>query len=335
MVSSLIGRLLLVTAVLTSAAAASSEPPTAHAIPLLPSTGGRVSMDYLGYDEATDTVWAPGGNTGKVFVIDARTEQVRSSDGFPVLERDGRVIGTSSVTFAPGVAYIGNRADASVCAVSTSTLKRGACTTIASMPDGLAYVAGTSEVWVTTPRDHSVTVLGAAASGLTGRGKIVLDGEPEGYAVDSKRGLFFTNLEDKDQTLAIDVSTRGVKARWKTGCGAKGPRGLALDSEHGLLFVACTSRVLALAVDRDGMQVGDVATGDGVDNPAIAPGLKRVFAAAGAAGTLSRLEYALDGGLRLLDAPVTANGVRVVVTDKRGKAFAADSAGGRIWVVGP
>ena len=37
---------------------------------------------------------------------------------------------------------------------------------------------------------------------LIGIGK---DGEPEGYAVDAQRALFYTNLEDRDRTLAIDV----------------------------------------------------------------------------------------------------------------------------------
>lgn len=320
-------------------AASSAEPVSdskAHAISLLgPTTVGRVSMDYLGYDEATDSVWVPGGNTGKVFVINARTEQIRSAANFPVRESDGRTLGPSSVTFGPHSAYVGNRADATVCALNISSLERGSCTTLASTPDGLAYVATAGEVWVTTPRTQSITLLGVADGGVTERGRIEVDGTPEGYAVDSKRGRFFTNLEDKDQTLAIDVATHAVKARWKTGCGARGPRGLALDSERGLLFVACTSGFVALALDRDGAQVGTIATGDGVDNPAIVVGMKRLFAAAGAVGTLSVFDYRENGSMHLLNKVNTAIGVRVVVADKLGKAFAADSAGGRIWVVGP
>ena len=308
----------------------------AHAIALLGSNlAGRVSMDYIGYDEATDSVWVPGGNTGKTFVIDARTEHVRSVDGFPVRVADGRELGPSSVTFGPHSAFIGNRADATVCAVNTANLKRETCITLPSTPDGLAYVATTQEVWATTPRTHSIALLGVTDSGLKEAGRIELDGQPEGFAVDTKRGRFFTNLEDKDETLAIDLSTHAVKARWKTGCGSNGPRGIAIDMERGLLFVACTSALVGFGLDAEGARIGAAVTGEGVDNPAIVTGLKRVFAAAGTAGTLSVFEYGQDGRLSPLSTVQTARGVRVVTADKLGKAFAADSAGGRIWVLGP
>jgi hypothetical protein len=316
----------------------SPSPPAAkaHSVALLGAAdAGRVSMDYLGYDEATNSVWVPGGNTGQVFVLDAKTEQVRSVAGFPVREADGRLLGPSSVSFGPRTAFIGNRADSSVCAVNTSDLKRESCITLASTPDGLAYVSGTSEVWATTPRTKSIALIGVNGAGLKERGRIDLDGQPEGYAVDSKRGLFFTNLEDKDETLAIDVSTHAIRSRWKTGCGKEGPRGLAIDVERGLLFVACTSGVVAFALGHENMKVDAAATGEGVDNPAIVVGLRRVFAAAGAAGTLSVFGYAPEGKLTPLGTFATARGVRVVVANGAGKAFAADSANGRIWVVEP
>jgi hypothetical protein len=312
------------------------EAPKTHSLALLgTANAGRVTMDYLGYDEATNAVWIPGGNTGQVFVIDAKTEQVRSVAGFPVREADGRVLGPSSVSFGPRSAFIGNRADSSVCAVSTASFKREGCITLASTPDGLAYVASTSEVWATTPRVKSIALIGVNESGLKERGRIDLDGQPEGYAVDSKHGLFFTNLEDKDETVAIDVATHETRARWKTGCGKEGPRGLAIDVERGLLFVACTSGVVAFSLEHENMKVDAASTGEGVDNPAIVVGLKRVFAAAGAAGTLSVFAYSPAGKLTPVGTFATARGVRVVVADRTGKAFAADSANGRIWVVEP
>jgi DNA-binding beta-propeller fold protein YncE len=307
-----------------------------HAIALLGANGsGRVSMDYIGYDEATNNVWVPGGNTGKVFVIDAKTESLRSVDAFPVREADGRVLGPSSVAFGPDSAFIGNRADSTVCSVNKSSLQRRGCITLASTPDGLAYVASRHEVWATTPRTHSIALLEVTDGAFGKSRQIELDGQPEGYAVDTRRGLFFTSLEDKDETLAIDVTSHAIKARWKTGCGDDGPRGMALDSESGLLFIACSSSVVAFALDRDRALAGRGVTGQGLDNPAIVVGLKRVYAAAGKAGTLSILAYSPEGALSVLSTLKTAEGVRVVTVDRLGKAFAADSAGGRIWVLGP
>ncbi len=84
--------------------------------------------------------------------------------------------------------------------------------TLADSPDGLAYIATTGEVWVTTPRS----------------GKLALQGSPEGFAVAPGDGRFFTNLEDKSQTLEIDVRSRKVgregtpgtrDRRWAEGVG--------------------------------------------------------------------------------------------------------------------
>ncbi len=307
-----------------------------HPVALLAGgAAGSVSMDYLGYEPTTDTVWAPGGNTGRVFVLDAQTERVQSVEGFPTQQRNGRTQGPSSVTFGPRSAYVGNRADASVCAVNLLTHQRGACVPLSVPPDGLAYVASTQEVWATLPRSKSIAVLGVSETGLEEKVQVQLDGQPEGYAVDLRRGRFYTNLEDKDETLALDVTTRAVVARWKTGCGPKGPRGLALDSDAGLLFVACTDGFVALVLERNGFQLAGLVTGAGVDNPAIVPSMKRLFAASGTTGMLSFVGYTDAGRLSLLRRVATAPGVRVVVADKRGKAFAADSSAGCIWVAGP
>jgi DNA-binding beta-propeller fold protein YncE len=70
-----------------------------------------------------------------------------------------------------------------------------------SRPDGVAYVAPTKEVWVTTPGDQSIRVLDAST--LMQKAKLTFPGNPEGYAVDAKRGRFYTNLEDKDRTVAF------------------------------------------------------------------------------------------------------------------------------------
>ncbi len=185
----------------------------------------RVVMDYLGYDAEKDRVWAPGGNTGKVFVVDAATNEVHGVEGFATREQDGRLFGPSSVTFGPTAAYVGNRADASICAVDRTTLRRGACLTLPEAPDGLAYVEATGEVWATTPRSSSLTLISTTNGGLRAAGRIELPGRPEGYAVDEKAGRFFTNLEDKDRTLAVDVKSHRVVRNWPAQCGGDGPGG--------------------------------------------------------------------------------------------------------------
>ena len=125
-------------------------------------------MDYLAYDPAHDRVWVPAGNTGSVVVVDAGTDRVTTIEGFrtAAIERHGtkRTVGPSSATAGDGVVYVGNRADASVCAVDAASVRMGPCLQLDSMPDGLAYVASRKEVWVTTPRDRSIVVLDAATA---------------------------------------------------------------------------------------------------------------------------------------------------------------------------
>src|ERR1700687_4302988 len=171
--------------------------------------GAPVLMDYIAFDPATHLVWAPAGNTGSVAVIDAAGGAARRIDGFATAEMGTgerkRKVGPSSVTIGEGLVYVGHRGDSSVCAFEAGSLTPGKWHQLASMPDCPAYVAPTKEVWVTTPRDKSIRLLDATT--LEQKAKITLDGNPEGVAGDPVRSRFYTNLEDKDRTLAIDLKT--------------------------------------------------------------------------------------------------------------------------------
>src|ERR1700690_4605854 len=51
---------------------------------------------------------------------------------------------------------------------------------------------------------------GVVTLGETGSVDIKTDGSPECYAVDAAHGVFYTNLEDKNRTLAIDIKTHAA-----------------------------------------------------------------------------------------------------------------------------
>lgn len=63
-------------------------------------------------------------------------------------------------------------------------------------------------MWVTTPGEQGIRILDATT--LAQKTKLTFPGNPEGYAVDAKRGRFYTNLEDKDRTVSIDLKTLGA-----------------------------------------------------------------------------------------------------------------------------
>jgi hypothetical protein len=84
--------------------------------------------------------------------------------------------------------------------------------------------------------------------------------------VDSSQGLFYTNLEDPNRTIAVDIRTHAVKTTWNPGCGADGPRGIGVDTARNFVLVACTDGVRVLDGARDGALLGKFDTGAGVDN---------------------------------------------------------------------
>ncbi len=293
-----------------------------------------VVMDYLVVDDANHRLWAPAGNTGRVDVIDVRTLQVTAIEHFATAlsQRPGRpdmLRGPSSATVGAGEVWVGNRGDQSVCAFDAKTLAKRRCERLASSPDGLAWVGATNELWVTTPRAQSLTIVKAGASPAP----IAVDGSPEGYAVDEARGRFYTNLEDHDATLAVDVRTRKVVARYPDGCGGDGPRGLALDARRQLLVVACSDGAVVLDVGHDGKALTRLHTGAGVDNIAYWAKGQLVYIASGKAAELTIAKLDDKGQLPVVATAPTGAGARVVVADDAGTAYVADSAAGRIVVV--
>jgi hypothetical protein len=306
-----------------------------HAIALPGAGSDGVGMDLVSYDPHTDAVWVPAGNTGAVDVLDVSTGKLAQVTGFATaeLERDGkkRVVGPSAASVGDHVVYIGNRADSSVCAVDEKTLVKGACVTLDARPDCIAYVAPTHEVWVTTPGDKSIRILDAAT--LTQKSKIQLAGEPEGVAVDAKRSRFYTNLEDKDQTLAIDLGTHDVASTWAPKCGEDGPHCIRLDEPSGQLFVACTAKVETMDVAHDGAIVGSVDTGEGVDDFDYLPSKHMLFIGASRAGRMTVASVAASGALSIAATVPTQTGARNGAVDARGTMYLEHGKAGELIAV--
>jgi hypothetical protein len=332
------GAPVAVSAPSASAASSSTSPAQSMRALPLPGASGAVSLDYLACDRAAGRVWIPAGGTGSVDVLDTATLNLTRIEGFPTAEREmhgnKRLLGPSSVSLGAGVAYVGNRANSEVCAIDAVRLVRGNCLRLSSSPDGLQYVAPVQELWVTTPRDKSLTILDTSdASTLKPKTRIALDGEPEGYGVDASRGVFYTNLEDKDRTLAVDIRTHAVKAEWQPKCGEKGPRGLVVDLARQFLIVACTDRVVVLDTAHGGTLLSSLDTGEGVDNIDYLDTRGDVYVAAGRTARLTIAHVDDKGALTAKSATPTAEGARVVVVNRDGTAYVGDPTGGRVLVV--
>lgn len=299
-----------------------------------------VLMDYIAYDAAHHKLWVPAGNTASVDMIDTTNDNLTRLEGFATqeMERRGkkRIVGPSSAAIAGDVVYIGNRGDFTVCAFDAATQARKACVKLAAMPDGLQAIASRKEVWVTTPRTQKIEILDASQpDALTVKETLTFEGEPEGFAVDDRRGVFYTNLEDKDRTLAIDLASRKVIHTWQPQCGEDGPKGLALDLARSYLMVACPEHVIVLDAAHDGKKLGSIDTGAGIDAIDYVEARHELFAAAAGAARLTVATLDDAGALTSKAVVPTAPGARNAVATESGVAYLTDTPEGRILVVAP
>jgi hypothetical protein len=304
----------------------------------LPGATAPASLDYLAYDRAGARIWVPVGDTGSVDVFDIEKRTFSRVDGFDKAEVEVRgkirMLGPSAVTVGDGVVYVGDRATNKVCSVVPEAARLAACVELPTHTDGVLYIPSVKEVWVTTPRDHSVTVLDASTP-RTLKPKLVVKtpGETEGYALDAHDGVFYTNLEDENLTVAIDVRTHAIRSTWSAGCASDGPRGLALDVARRFVFVACTASVQVLNLSQGGKWVAALDTGAGVDNIDYDGTNRLLYVAAGKAARLTVAKIEDDGHADTVATIPTVDGARNVVVDQNGNAYIADPKGARLLVV--
>jgi DNA-binding beta-propeller fold protein YncE len=310
----------------------------------LPGATGTIALDYFAYDRATGKVWVPASNTGSVDVIDEATDVVSQVTGFTTgeIERRGRkiTVGPTAASVGDGVIYIGNRGDATLCVIDAKSQARVECVPVSTdnavTSDGVVYVAAAREVWLTlrpkggdSAAAKSLEVFDASdPSHLKPKTKIPLDGLAEGYAVDNERGLFYTNIEEAGRTVAIDVRSHKIVAKWNP-CSID-LQGLALDNARRFLFVACGDHVVSLDAGHGGKVIDSITTGPGLDNIDYSSDGKVLYAAASQATTLTVAEVDDSGKFRLKATVPTVKGARGVVAGKGQTAYLIDPAEGCI-----
>ena len=299
---------------------------TTHSLPLAnpPVTNG-LAMDYIAYDHATGMVWAPVSNTGTIYVVDTKTEDVKKIEGLATKEVEfrgsKRTIGPTAAFAGNHLVYVGDRGDQSICAYDAISFAKVACGTLDATPDGVMYVDPTSEVWVTTPRDKSIRILDAKT--LAQKAKLTFDGNPEGFTVDAKRNRFYTNLEDKDLTLGIDLKSHRTVSTWKPNCGPEGPHGIHADATRAQVFVVCDAKLEVF--DREGRIQSSVDTGDGVDDFAYDSATHTAYVGAAKDAKLTIATADAKGNLTVVAQVPTEKGARNPVVTKNGTVYLAHS----------
>ena len=169
-------------------------------------------------------------------------------------------------------------------------------------------------MWVTTPRDKSIHILDAKT--LAQKARLTFEGNPEGFTVDTKRHRFYTNLEDKDLTLGIDLKSHKTVSTWKPNCGPEGPHGIHADSARGQVFVVCDAKLEVF--DREGRITSSVDTGDGVDDFAYTPATHMAYVGAAKDARLTIATADAKGKLTVIAQVPTEKGARSPVVTKTG-----------------
>lgn len=196
----------------------------------------------------------------------------------------------------------------------------------------MRYVAATNEVWVTEPRALQIEIFMLPQRGFpepVHAATISIPKGPESLAIDNRRGRAYTNLWT-DTTLAIDLHQRAVVAQWKNGC--HGSRGLAIDSARGFLFVGCKEGKLEILSSKDGHQLGEAASGDGVDIIAYAPSLHHAYLPGAGSATMAVIGISASGKPTVLTTVTTAKGSHCVTTDDLNNAYICDPRNGQLLI---
>jgi outer membrane protein assembly factor BamB len=161
-------------------------------------------------------------------------------------------------------------------------------------------------------------VLNAADGAVVGT--IALGGGPE-FAVSDGKGNLWVNLEEKNETLHIDVNELKVKDRFPLAPCAT-PTALAMDRENRRLFVGCRSKHLAVLNADNGKVVFTAPIGERVD--------------AGAFDAKTRMVYLSTGDGKVFvfheDSPDQYSQVQEIATKAGAKTMGFDAKTGNLFV---
>ncbi|MEP6860721.1 MAG: hypothetical protein ABJE66_08890 [Deltaproteobacteria bacterium] len=301
---------------------------------VLPDGNGGIGFDDMGYSPVLHRVLAPAGRTGKLALIDPKTQTIETVSGFST-DADkfsgGHGEGTTSADTGAGLIFASDRSRTEVEIIDAKKLAITGKAKLAGGPDYVRWVEATNEVWVTEPGKKQIEYFSLDHGKLVHKGAIDIAGGPESLVIDATRGKAYTHTWE-DATVSIDIAKHEELARWKNGC--KGSRGIALDEKRGQLFVGCEEgKATALDVVNGGKQLGTATTGKGVDIIAYNPALSHLYVPGGDAATLTILGVAAMGSLAVLGTVAVAADSHCVATDDAGHAYVCDPKSGALLVV--
>jgi hypothetical protein len=207
----------------------------------LPGGEGGIGFDDLRFSTELHKLLVPAGASGRLDLVDPKTRAVDAIAGFstsPQRER-GHSQGTTSADGGDGLIFASDRTAGTLVIVDPGARRIVTSVKLGGAPDYVRWVAPLREVWVSEPDSKAIEIFRLERNegpALSRAGSIEVADGPESLEIDPARRRAYTNTWH-DTTLAIDLQSKTIVARWRNGC--KGARGLALDVVHGFAFVGC------------------------------------------------------------------------------------------------
>jgi serine/threonine-protein kinase len=328
----LIAGALLVAAVAAIFFATRAPAKARVATPALTIDDAGVGFDDLVFAPELERVIVPGGETGRVLLVDPRTRGAETIEGFTHLPpaHGGHTQGVTSA--APAGTFVAaiDRSARTVSLIDPAAKKIVASHVLSGIPDYVRFEPSSQTLWVTEPDSERIEIfeLDPKKAELPEPESIEVPGGPEFIAFDATRA--YTNLW-KGATMAIELRTRKPKTTFPNGC--EGSRTLAFDPARALLFVACTEGAVTVIDVSHGYGIlGRFAYQAGIDALAFDASRSVLYAPSGAAGKMAALTIDRDGVPHLAFEVVTERGATCAAVDGKGAVWLCDPSHGRILV---
>ncbi len=232
----------------------------------VPGAGG---WDYISVDDAAR----------RIYISHAMQVEVLDADSFALVGTIPNTPGVHGIAVASeaGRGYISAGKSDAVVPFELKTLQPLPEIKVGKKPDAIIFEPLTKRIYVMNGDSGNITVLNASDGSLAGT--VELGGSPE-FAVSDGKGNLYVNLEDKNETLHLDVNAMKVKDRWALAPCAT-PTSLAMDVENRRLFVGCRSHHFAVLNADNGKVVFTAPIGERVDAGAFDAKTRLVYLSTG------------------------------------------------------
>jgi YVTN family beta-propeller protein len=143
-------------------------------------------------------------------------------------------------------------------------------------PDAIMYETFSKMIMTCNGRSNDLTLIDPVTEKAVAT--IAVGGKPEA-AVSDNAGKVYVNIEDRNEIVVVNMSTRAVEHHWSLAPG-EGPTGLAIDLSTKRLFTAC-DKLLVVVDAVSGKIIDKITIGDGCDGVGFDNSQKNIFASCG------------------------------------------------------